>query len=953
MFEQGELKGVSRREVLVGAAVAGVGVMVAGEMTEAVARASTMQAGGREGVALRFLEKHAVVKGGGVGGVTFGLPWPKGTVKRDEVFALTDEKGQQVAVQTWPTAYWGDGSVKWTAHATAVGSEASTFTLLAGQSPAKPTSEVQVAILGNNNVSVNTGAVEAVISGGLSGPGTLLESLKVNGQETLTNGRLVVLLQDGPSVEGEGAVSRTAYTSLIEKTTVEQRGPVRAVVKVEGKHVVEKGYAAGGGVGGRQVLPFVVRLYFYAGSPQVRMMHTFIYDLDETKDFLAGIGVKFDVPMRDAMYDRHVRFVGKEKGVWAEAVQGLTGLRRDPGREVRAAQVAGKKVPGIESWAAAVRERVQYIPVWGDYSLRQLSADGFDIRKRTKPGHAWIPAAFSSRASGTAYVGGASGGVAFGLRDFWQRHPTGVEIRGANTDKATVSIWMYSPDAPAMDLRFYHDGMGQDTFKKQYDGGLAITYEDYEPGFGTPEGVARTSEVYFWPVTGTPSNEALVQFADGVRTPPLLVATPEHYAKANVFGGVWKPVDRSNPQLAKIEDHLDFLLSYYIKEVEQRHWYGFWDYGDVMHTQDDDRHVWRYDVGGYAWDNSELSPDLWIWYSFLRTGRADVFRFGEAMIRHTTDVDSYHSGKFKLLGTRHNVMHWGCSAKQLRISTPIYRRFYYFLTADERIGDFLHMMKDADTTFLTVDPGRKLRAPDDPYKPDPKTLAVGFGTDWGSAAISFLTEYERTEDPKMREKILNGMKSIGAAKWGFWGGAASYDLATGIFTSKSDAQPDMSHLSAAFGLPETCAELIQNFEVPEFEKAWLDYAQYYNAPRDVRRAALGVDLRNGILVAGHARCTAYAAVKKKDAELAKRAWIELIYESPTIPAGGGGGGRSRNWLPPLKTTKYEGPEVLNPIEEARLSTNGVAQWGTAAVQLLALVPEAVPEIPEPAGPLGG
>ena len=44
-------------------------------------------------------------------------------------------------------------------------------------------------------------------------------------------------------------------------------------------------------------------------------------------------------------------------------------------------------------------------------------------------------------------------------------------------------MWMWSPQADAMDLRFYHDGMGQDTYPEQLDG-LEITYEDYEPGFG-------------------------------------------------------------------------------------------------------------------------------------------------------------------------------------------------------------------------------------------------------------------------------------------------------------------------------------------------------------------------------------------------------------------------------------------------------------------------------------
>ena len=80
-------------------------------------------------------------------------------------------------------------------------------------------------------------------------------------------------------------------------------------------------------------------------------------------------------------------------------------------------------------------------------------------------------------------------------------------------------------------------------------------------------------------------------------------------------------MDRSTPARAADRGRLDFLVDYYQKQVDQHRWYGFWDYGDVMHTYDPDRHVWRYDVGGYAWDNSELSPDLWLWYSYLRSGR--------------------------------------------------------------------------------------------------------------------------------------------------------------------------------------------------------------------------------------------------------------------------------------------------------------------------------------------
>jgi len=48
-----------------------------------------------------------------------------------------------------------------------------------------------------------------------------------------------------------------------------------------------------------------------------------------------------------------------------------------------------------------------------------------------------------------------------------------------------------------------------------------------------------------------------------------------------------------------------------------------------------------------------------LWYTFLRTGRADAFRMAEAMTRHTGEVDTYHLGRFAMLGSRHNVRHWG------------------------------------------------------------------------------------------------------------------------------------------------------------------------------------------------------------------------------------------------------------------------------------------------------
>ena len=212
--------------------------------------------------------------------------------------------------------------------------------------------------------------------------------------------------------------------------------------------------------------------------------------------------------------------------MFGEAVRGLTGLRRDPGAAARQAQVAGDAVPSI---APAVSKLLQYIPAFGDWTLLQPNADSFTIRKRTADGHAWLDSAARRRApAASATVGGPAGGVAFGIRNFWQSHPAQLDIRGAQGDAATVTLWVWAPDAPPMDLRFYHDGLGQDTYEKQYKGGLEITYEDYEPGFGTPLGVARTSELHAVdPAGDTAARAACRSSRRRCAQPAVIVATPQ------------------------------------------------------------------------------------------------------------------------------------------------------------------------------------------------------------------------------------------------------------------------------------------------------------------------------------------------------------------------------------------------------------------------------------------
>lgn len=52
-------------------------------------------------------------------GVTFGVPWARGQKQPTTALSLSGPKGEY-RCQWWPTAYWPDGSVKWTAIAAVV-----------------------------------------------------------------------------------------------------------------------------------------------------------------------------------------------------------------------------------------------------------------------------------------------------------------------------------------------------------------------------------------------------------------------------------------------------------------------------------------------------------------------------------------------------------------------------------------------------------------------------------------------------------------------------------------------------------------------------------------------------------------------------------------------------------------------------------------------------------------
>ena len=116
-------------------------------------------------------------------------------------------------------------------------------------------------------------------------------------------------------------------------------------------------------------------------------------------------------------------------------------------------QAAGKRVPNFEAYHADGQKLLADWAVWDAFKLTQLSADGYVISKRTNPASAWIRAGAGKRSAGLVFAGDVSGGLGVSVKNFWQSYPASLEIEKMRSGSAALRVWLWSPDAEAMDMR--------------------------------------------------------------------------------------------------------------------------------------------------------------------------------------------------------------------------------------------------------------------------------------------------------------------------------------------------------------------------------------------------------------------------------------------------------------------------------------------------------------------
>ena len=252
------------------------------------------------------------------------------------------------------------------------------------------------------------------------------------------------------------------------------------------------------------------------------------------------------------------------------------------------------------------------------------------------------------------------------------------------------------------------------------------------------------------------------------------------------------------------------------------------------------------------------------------------------------------------------MSHWGCGAKEARISQALWNRFLYYLTADERSGDLMTEVKDADQMLYDIDPMR-LALPREKY-PCTAPARLRVGPDWLAYACNWMTEWERTRDNTYRDKIIAGMKSMAVLPKGLatGPGVLGFDPATGILSYEGDPGViNRSHLLALMGGLEFNNELMEMIDLPEWNDVWLQHTLNYKQK-----------------VFPVTRLTAYAAYKTGRADLKEQAWKALW--STTLP----------------ETVSLTGSEVASPrVENAGISTNGAATWSLCAIYMQEVIPQ--------------
>jgi hypothetical protein len=207
-------------------------------------------------------------------GVHSGIPLLKGTVKSPDELILVNDRGEPAPVQFETLSKWEDGSLRWVLlnfRETIGANQTKSYTLRTRKPNETVSPGERVTVTDTNDVfTVDTGKVKfdiPIYSG----------SILANLQRKDASGAWMSVSKKGL----DALLWRTGvkkFRSRIENCTVESAGPLKAVIKIEGHHLLWDHTTNDFDPMEIPTFAFIMRVFVYAGSDEIRLQYTFIND---------------------------------------------------------------------------------------------------------------------------------------------------------------------------------------------------------------------------------------------------------------------------------------------------------------------------------------------------------------------------------------------------------------------------------------------------------------------------------------------------------------------------------------------------------------------------------------------------------------------------------------------------------------------------------------------------
>ncbi len=613
--------------------------------------------------------------------ISGGVPFAAGVLKpADRVELRMDKGGLPVPLQSAPLAYWPDGSVKWLelifpadpevrADAATPGGEAvakfqvgegtgraRSFSLFKkDDSQPSPPGPLTVT-RSDGEIRIDTGAIQASFVTGKN----WWRSLQVAGRPVLAAesgvcAYLEMTTAQTPPEPGErrlrGTVERASLVA--EKIEVEESGPVRAVIRIEGE------------TDGAYPCRMTVRLTFFAGSPAIQGSHTWVVGaFDPRTVFVTALGFDFNL------------------------------LTKASAAEV-AADVEGRRV---------------WLPLAEGVSLSALHPDASEIITRSGD---QLERRFAGAGIADALeVATPEVGLTAVLRDMRKMFPSGLAAEpDARGVRLSVEFW--PRNAGPMDLRRYSDlpHRGQSESVPVSHDWVSAHYYPEDP----VRGISRTQE--FLLVPWSKAQPSLSALTAALEDRPLIYSGEKTYLQTGVLANdlsdpSFVPARQTLTDFAKfLEFHRQkwrWFGKWTYGDIQHsfKRGYGRIVKPDILAdllkrketrlppgsfvTDYRPQNDWASDNGRWGWTNTEGLPNRYLSELYLRTGDRAIFFAMEAQARQSRDVIIRHEGRWFGGGTRHGVQPWSDGCHQERMTIPSEYRLHRLLTGDKRSRDVLY-----------------------------------------------------------------------------------------------------------------------------------------------------------------------------------------------------------------------------------------------------------------------